>query len=159
MTAVDFLIQEIEYFGIDTKFLTNTIEQANEMFEQQIIKANRDGVDMVVDKKTFIMGVEYYNETYGSKGSETQGYICPKTKKQCRDECCVSAEDCHILAGIGVIFDCEQEPTSSQTNSMNTFFILPLLTFCKFEDGKQINIGWLKKAWTINIEFKQPKKD
>jgi hypothetical protein len=43
---------------------------------------------------------------------------------------------------------------------MNTFFILPLLTYCKLEDGsKVINIGWLKKAWTINIEFNKHKKD
>jgi hypothetical protein len=30
---------------------------------------------------------------------ETQGYICPQTQLQCDDECCVSAEDCHIDAG------------------------------------------------------------
>jgi hypothetical protein len=41
---------------------------------------------------------------------------------------------------------------------MNTFFILPLLTYCKLEDGnKVINIGWFKKAWTINIEFNKLK--
>jgi hypothetical protein len=38
---------------------------------------------------------------------ETQGYICPQTKKQCHDECCVSAEDCHIEAGFGIVSDCE----------------------------------------------------
>ena len=37
---------------------------------------------------------------------ETQGYICPHTKKQCDDECCVSAEDCHIEASFGIISDC-----------------------------------------------------
>lgn len=42
---------------------------------------------------------------------------------------------------------------------MNTFFILPLLTYCINKDGtKQINIGWLKKAWTINIEFNKQSK-
>jgi hypothetical protein len=40
---------------------------------------------------------------------EVQGYICPQTKKQCDDECCVSAEDCHIEQSIGVISDCEPE--------------------------------------------------
>ena len=39
---------------------------------------------------------------------ETQGYICPQTKKQCDDECCVSAEHCHIEASFGIISDCEQ---------------------------------------------------
>ena len=38
---------------------------------------------------------------------ETQGYICPQTKKQCDDECCVSAEDCHIEASFDIISDCE----------------------------------------------------
>ena len=38
---------------------------------------------------------------------ETQGYICPQTKIQCDDECCVSAEECHIEQSIGVISDCE----------------------------------------------------
>ena len=27
---------------------------------------------------------------------EEQGYICPVTKVRCDDECCVSAEQCHI---------------------------------------------------------------
>jgi hypothetical protein len=36
-----------------------------------------------------------------------EGYICPQTKKQCHDECCVSAEDCHIEAGFGIVSDCE----------------------------------------------------
>jgi hypothetical protein len=40
---------------------------------------------------------------------EAQGYICPQTKKQCDDECCVSAEDCHIEQSIGVISDCEPD--------------------------------------------------
>lgn len=39
---------------------------------------------------------------------ETQGYICPKTKILCDDECCVSAEECHIEFGIGIQFDCEE---------------------------------------------------
>jgi hypothetical protein len=72
------------------------LQQAKEMEKQQIIDAGADQ----------------------SKGSdETEGYICPHTKKQCDDECCVSAEDCHIQAGIGIIFDCEQETTSSQTEN------------------------------------------
>ena len=32
--------------------------------KEQIINANRDGVDMVVDNKNFITGEQYYNETY-----------------------------------------------------------------------------------------------
>ena len=35
--------------------------------KEQIIDANRDGVDMVVDKKDFISGEQYYNETYNKQ--------------------------------------------------------------------------------------------
>jgi hypothetical protein len=38
-----------------------------------------------------------------------QGYICPQTKKQCDDECCVSAEDCHIKSSTGILSDSKQE--------------------------------------------------
>jgi len=38
-----------------------------------------------------------------------EGYICPQTKKQCDDECCVSAEDCHIKVSIGILSESKQE--------------------------------------------------
>ena len=38
-----------------------------------------------------------------------EGYICPHTKLQCDDECCVSVEDCHIEASIGVLSEPKQE--------------------------------------------------
>jgi hypothetical protein len=44
--------------------LSNVLNQAKEMEKEQIIKANRDGIDMVVDKKDFISGEQYYNETF-----------------------------------------------------------------------------------------------
>jgi hypothetical protein len=116
MTSVEWLIDKFDIIlPLDFNWdkLEKVFEQAKEMEKQQIIDAcknfgNFNGVD--IDDYE-----QYYNEIYGSKGSEIQGYICPQTKKQCRDECCVSAEDCHIQAGIGVIFDCEQETTSTQT--------------------------------------------
>jgi len=36
-------------------------------------------------------------------------YICPQTKTQCDDECCVSAEDCHAEAINSIISNCEPE--------------------------------------------------
>jgi hypothetical protein len=47
--------------------VTKIFEQALEMEKEQIIDANRDGVDMVVDKKDFISGEQYYNETYNKQ--------------------------------------------------------------------------------------------
>lgn len=63
-TAVEWLVNEIQSFGIDTKFINNAIEQAKEMEKQQIIDA--------FDSTRILFAEEYYNETYVSKGSETK---------------------------------------------------------------------------------------
>jgi hypothetical protein len=47
---------------------------------------------------------------------ETLGYICPTTKKQCDDECCVSAKDCHLEASIGVLSEPKQETLEVKRN-------------------------------------------
>jgi hypothetical protein len=41
------------------------IDKAKAMHKEEIIKANRDGVDMVIDKKPYVTGEDYYNETFG----------------------------------------------------------------------------------------------
>ena len=38
-----------------------------------------------------------------------ESYICPHTKIQCDDECCVSAEDCHIKASLSILSEPKQE--------------------------------------------------
>ena len=46
------------------------IEFAESLLEKEkevIIKANRDGIDMVVGRKYFILGEQYYNETINTK--------------------------------------------------------------------------------------------
>ena len=76
MTAVEFLVDELNKEMGLMSFVTGTeesyksaifsiIERAKEMEKEQIIDANRNGVDMVIDKKPFITGEQYYNETYG----------------------------------------------------------------------------------------------
>jgi hypothetical protein len=76
-TAVEWLVEQFEnhratFFKLNDKeerVITlagrDVIKQAKEMEKEQIINANRDGVDMVVDKKDFISGEQYYKETYG----------------------------------------------------------------------------------------------
>jgi hypothetical protein len=39
--------------------------ECKEMEKEQIIKSNRDGVDMVLDHKPYVTGEEYYEQTYG----------------------------------------------------------------------------------------------
>jgi hypothetical protein len=67
-TAVDLAFEKLANQGLlVTKDYKNLVayREAKEMEKEQIINANRDGVDMVVDKKDFISGEQYYNETYG----------------------------------------------------------------------------------------------
>ena len=66
-TAVEWLIEKLESHIMWTDKARGAFEQAKAMEKEQIIKANRDGVDMVVDKKDFILGEKYYNETFKSE--------------------------------------------------------------------------------------------
>jgi hypothetical protein len=66
-TAVEWFTNQLEkhYVFQDIKNTTAFL-QAKEMEKEQIVNANRDGVDMVVDKKDFISGEQYYNETFNT---------------------------------------------------------------------------------------------
>ena len=69
-TAVEWLVEKLSYETSDGTIISHhfiinkLVEHAKKMEKEQIIKANRDGVDMVVDKKDFILGEQYYNETF-----------------------------------------------------------------------------------------------
>ena len=75
-TAVAWLLNNLHEIGVNHNLSIKAekgwlekrneiIEQAKAMEKEQIIDANRNGVDMVIDKKPFITGEQYYNETYG----------------------------------------------------------------------------------------------
>jgi hypothetical protein len=70
-TAVEWLKKELEDYGsnshlsLDWNTFDELCEQANAMFEKQIINSNRDGVDMVMLEKNWISGKEYFHQTYG----------------------------------------------------------------------------------------------
>jgi len=49
----------------DSRNFLSEMKACLEKEKQQIIDANRDGVDMVLLKKNFVTGEQYYNETYG----------------------------------------------------------------------------------------------
>jgi hypothetical protein len=61
--------------------LVDAINKAKEMHKAEIIKANRDGVDMAVDKKPFIMGEQYYQETFSTGMSEKPTTLSDKWKE------------------------------------------------------------------------------
>jgi len=68
-TAVEWYFDKIkshfEHDGdlFETACMTYAIAKAME--KEQIINSNRDGVDMVLLKKNWISGKEYFHETYG----------------------------------------------------------------------------------------------
>lgn len=88
------------------------------------------------NKVTFSKGGETLNLSYGlmaqilithelnnrlnnnkmEKQETSKGYICPKTQLQCDDECCVSAEQCHIQEseGLGLKSEMTIEQSSVQ---------------------------------------------
>ena len=60
-TAVEWLAEVTTIVGyVSADFL----KQAKEMEKQQIIDANRAGVDMCIGTENFITGQEYYKETF-----------------------------------------------------------------------------------------------
>jgi len=70
-TALQWLIGY--YYDNEGAIGIKQLEKAEQMEKEQIINANRDGVDMVVDKKDFISGEQYYNETFNTTKTSTHG--------------------------------------------------------------------------------------
>jgi hypothetical protein len=66
-TAVEWLHEQLTSTWYDGKSSKEILEIAKEMEKEQIINANRDGLDMVVNKENFITGEQYYNETFNTK--------------------------------------------------------------------------------------------
>jgi len=64
-SAVEWLVQELSR---QTRLYTKQeiIEQAKEMFEQQIIDARQSGINAVINGKS-ISNIDYYNETFKSE--------------------------------------------------------------------------------------------
>ncbi len=62
-TALQWFLDKLPH-SIETQF-SEQIQQALQMEMEQIIKSNRAGVDMVIDKVFYVTGEQYYNETYG----------------------------------------------------------------------------------------------
>lgn len=65
-TALEWLEDTLyPYLNKEDKEYTDVLfNKAKQMEKEQIIKSNRDGVDMVVNKQKFVTGEEYYNETF-----------------------------------------------------------------------------------------------
>jgi hypothetical protein len=63
-TSIEWLIEQLTDYKYLTKDAEHYFEQAKEMHKQEIIKSNRDGVDMVIGENRFVTGEQYYQETF-----------------------------------------------------------------------------------------------
>jgi hypothetical protein len=63
-TAVEYLFEQLWDAPKDKFVWQSILSKAKEMEKEQIIKSNRDGVDMVVNNENFLTGEQYYNEAY-----------------------------------------------------------------------------------------------
>jgi hypothetical protein len=69
-TSIEWFIEHLLGNGLlrltkeDHNFYSELRDKAKEIHKQEIIKSNRDGVDMVIDNKRFITGEEYYSKTF-----------------------------------------------------------------------------------------------
>jgi hypothetical protein len=66
-SSIDWVVEKLENLIPQGNQIAIGVifEQAKAMHQKEIITANRDGVDMIVDKKPYITGVQYYKETFG----------------------------------------------------------------------------------------------
>lgn len=66
-TTVEFLMDKLFDPSQNVKEQLEWFEQAKAMHKEEVIKANRDGVDMVIAEEKYITGEQYYNETFGGE--------------------------------------------------------------------------------------------
>jgi hypothetical protein len=81
------LYETLEIRG-DGYVIDSLLDLAKAMHKQECVDLLNHHNDI------FDTSEEHYNKTFGGNNE----YICPKTTKQCDDECCVSADECHIEA-------------------------------------------------------------
>ena len=66
-TSIEWLIEQYNKYRpgqMPNSQFKDVCKQAKEMHKREIIKSNRDGVDMVIDKKRFVTGEQYYQNTF-----------------------------------------------------------------------------------------------
>lgn len=107
--SVTAALSHLETKGLIYKF--NTVKVEGKRFTQWAAETDPTMVEVrkkQIEHDKYFTWVRLgqkkgYFERFGGLMPEqaeglTEGYICPRTNVQCDDECCVSAEDCHIKA-------------------------------------------------------------
>jgi hypothetical protein len=77
-----------------------------------------------------------------------EGYICPHTKIQCDDECCVSAEDCHITSSLASgMVDCKEPKQETLEEAAERMFALT------DDDFKNYILNIQKNTWIAGAKW------
>jgi hypothetical protein len=100
----------------DPDLIADGVQSIDDNFLEWFVK-NPSCEEVVVDKP-ISRGVPLlgYKIIIPQKESKQEGYICPHTKIQCDDECCVSAEDCHITSSLASgILNCDEPKQETLT--------------------------------------------
>jgi hypothetical protein len=92
-TLIDDGVQSISDEFLEW-FVKNSSCEFVEVVKQEVILGYYDakGLKKIYD--------DSYKIIIPQEGDKQEGYICPHTKIQCDDECCVSAKDCHITSSL-----------------------------------------------------------
>jgi hypothetical protein len=84
-----------------------------------------------------------YNIYIPKEEAKQEGYICPHTLLQCDDECCVSAEDCHIKESIGILSD-KQETLEEAIEQYSEIYRCPATNkneYCRHDIISAVKFG------------------
>jgi hypothetical protein len=110
--------------AIDDEFLEWFVKNPNcESVETKLIEQIPNGITFGMFGNDEPPTEIVYKIIIPQEEPKQEGYICPQTKLQCRDECCVSAEDCHIEAGFGIVSDCEPPKEETIEEASHTAWI------------------------------------
>jgi hypothetical protein len=87
----------------DPKLIADGVQSIDDEFLEWFVK-NSSCVFVEVKSEWKLLGNDYEHNGYATLVYKIiipqEVYICPHTKIQCDDECCVSAEDCHITSSL-----------------------------------------------------------
>jgi hypothetical protein len=85
------------------------------------------------------------------KNIKQEGYICPHTKIQCDDECCLSVEDCHLLASIDILSEPKQQSlTYSEASKKEERIFNSNIVIKEMKQWKNFVINGLKNLIKVN---------
>jgi hypothetical protein len=121
----------------------------DEFLEWFVKNLSCESVEVVFNNRG-ITGTEKILKTFGEykiiipkEKAKQEGYICPHTLLQCDDECCVSAEDCHIKESIGILSD-KQETLEEAIEQYSEIYRCPATNkneYCRHDIISAVKFG------------------